>query len=83
MVTAAGLSSDDEIEFGWLLDWDIGCLRSAQNLIDKVGGAPDGKRLSARRGARAPHCRAAKALFLFSRRGHLSLTPFVLLPQCF
>src|SRR5262245_17466243 len=34
-----GRQIDNEIEFGWLLDWDIGCLRPAQNLIDKVGGA--------------------------------------------
>src|SRR5262249_9745545 len=36
-----GRQIDNEIEFGWLLDWDIGCLRSAKNLIDKVGGAPE------------------------------------------
>ena len=36
-----GLEIDDEIEFGRLLDRDVGRLRSAQNLVDKVGGAPE------------------------------------------
>src|SRR5262245_55825330 len=31
---------DDEIEFRRLLDGDIGRFRSAQNLIDQLGGAP-------------------------------------------
>jgi hypothetical protein len=37
------LSSDevhDQIEFGWLLDWNITRLRAAQNLVDIVAGAP-------------------------------------------
>ena len=35
-----GLEIDDEIEFGRLLDRDVGGLRPAQNLIDQLGGAP-------------------------------------------
>src|SRR5450759_1584790 len=31
---------DDQIKLGWLLDWKIGRLRPAQNLVDIVGGAP-------------------------------------------
>src|SRR5262249_5134346 len=29
----------DKIEFGRLLDWNFGWLRSTQNLIDEIGGA--------------------------------------------
>src|SRR5262245_27715538 len=31
---------NDEIEFGWLLDRDVGRFRSTQNLIDVIGGTP-------------------------------------------
>jgi len=31
---------DDEIEFGRLLNWDVAWLGAAQNLVDKLGGAP-------------------------------------------
>src|SRR3974377_1000931 len=31
---------DDELEFGRLLDRDVGGLRPTQNLVDEVGGAP-------------------------------------------
>jgi hypothetical protein len=31
---------DDEIEFGRLLDRDVGRFRSAQNLVDEIAGAP-------------------------------------------
>jgi hypothetical protein len=30
-----------EIELGRLLDWDVGCLRPTQNLIDHLGYAPE------------------------------------------
>src|ERR1700674_3678301 len=36
-----GRQIDDEIEFGRLLDRDVGRLRPAQNLVDIVGGAPE------------------------------------------
>ena len=36
-----GREIDDEIEFGRLLDRDVGGLRAAQNLVDIVGGAPE------------------------------------------
>src|SRR6516162_679531 len=36
----SGEQIDDEIEFGRLLDWDVGRLGPTQNLVDKVGGAP-------------------------------------------
>jgi hypothetical protein len=32
---------DDEIEFGWLLDWDVARLRPAQNLVSNVAGAAE------------------------------------------
>src|SRR6516162_3964792 len=32
---------DDEIELGRLLDWDVGRFRSAQNLVDEIGSAPE------------------------------------------
>jgi hypothetical protein len=31
---------DDQIELGRLLDWDVGWLRSAQNLVDNLSGSP-------------------------------------------
>jgi hypothetical protein len=31
---------DDQFKFGRLLDWDIGWLRSAQNLVDNLSGPP-------------------------------------------
>src|SRR5262249_29800398 len=31
---------NDEIEFGWLLDWDVGRFRAAQNLVDIIGRTP-------------------------------------------
>src|SRR5262245_38480663 len=31
---------DDQFELGWLLDGEIGRLRSAQNLVNVDGGAP-------------------------------------------
>ena len=36
-----GFEIDDEIEFGRLLDWDVGRLRPAQNLADQLGGTPE------------------------------------------
>src|SRR5262249_36686572 len=36
-----GRQIDDEIEFGRLLDWDVGRVRSAENLIDVTRGAPE------------------------------------------
>ena len=35
-----GLEVDDQLEFGRLLDRDVGGLRPAQNLIDQLGSAP-------------------------------------------
>src|SRR5208283_3366249 len=32
---------DDEIELGRLLDRDVGGLRSVENLVDKIAGAPE------------------------------------------
>src|SRR5215510_15459122 len=29
---------DDKVEFDWLLDWDVGRLRTAQNLVDVICG---------------------------------------------
>src|SRR6516164_8804280 len=34
-----GRQIDDEIEFGWLLNRQVGRLRPAQNLVDEIGGA--------------------------------------------
>ena len=36
-----GRQIDYEIKLSWLLDWDIPWLRSTQNLIDQIGGAPE------------------------------------------
>jgi len=35
-----GPQIDHEIKFGRLLNWDVGRLCTAQNLVDIVGGAP-------------------------------------------
>src|SRR5262249_60715128 len=35
-----GREINDQIEFSWLLDWNLSGLRPAQYLIDQVGGAP-------------------------------------------
>ncbi len=35
-----GFEIDHKLEFGWLLDRDVGRLRPSQNLIDKVCRVP-------------------------------------------
>src|SRR5215813_2599688 len=32
---------DNEVEFGWLFDWEVGRLCAAQNLVDILGRAPE------------------------------------------
>jgi hypothetical protein len=36
-----GRQIDDEIKLGRLLDWQVGRLCPAQNLVDKIGSAPE------------------------------------------
>src|SRR5262249_15661122 len=35
-----GFEIDDELEFGWLLDWKVRGLRSLQNFVNVPGSAP-------------------------------------------
>src|SRR5690349_6585942 len=35
-----GLEVDDHLELGWLLNWKIGRLRTPQNLVNVISGAP-------------------------------------------
>src|SRR5215470_16137165 len=37
-----GFEINHQLEFGWLLDWEVGRLRPAQYLVDNVSGAPEG-----------------------------------------
>ena len=41
-----GRQIDDEVELGRLLDRNVGRFRPAQNLVDKLGGAPEQVRKS-------------------------------------
>src|SRR5438876_3321716 len=34
-----GLEIDDQLELGWLLDWNVGGSCAAQNLVNKIGRA--------------------------------------------
>ena len=46
-----GRQVDEQIELSWLLDGGISRLRPAQNLVDKIGGAPIGSNEYFDRGA--------------------------------
>src|SRR5262245_17206453 len=41
-----GLEVDNQVVLGWLLDWNVARLRSAQDPVNKIGGAPEQVRVA-------------------------------------